>query len=158
MPADPPRFELRPPRDSDFQFCWSLYKELMESLTIELLGRWNEAGQRGVVERSLNDSGTSIIVSGDTEVGWLLTWDAADEIYLGQLYIVSAMQNRGLGTAIVQQLCARASREGKAVALEVMKNNRARLFYERLGFVRVGESEYKLNMRWQKADEESGSI
>jgi len=34
--------------------------------------------------------------------------------------------------------------------LDVMKNNRSRLLYERLGFHIIGQSEYKLNMQWQQ--------
>ena len=43
-------FQLRAARSDDFRFAWSLYKELMEPLTIELLGRWNETAQKQVVE------------------------------------------------------------------------------------------------------------
>jgi ribosomal protein S18 acetylase RimI-like enzyme len=60
------------------------------------------------------------------------------------------MQNRGIGTAIVRGLCDRADREGKTLSLEVMKNNRVRLLYERLGFRVVGSSEYKIQMRWEQ--------
>ena len=65
------------------------------------------------------------------------------------------MQNRGIGAAVVRRLCDRASRERKALILEVMKNNRARSLYERLGFDAVGSSKYKLNMRWQQSHQSS---
>jgi ribosomal protein S18 acetylase RimI-like enzyme len=60
------------------------------------------------------------------------------------------MQNRGIGSSIVRTLCARASKAGKAVTLEVMKNNPASFLYEWLGFTTVGSSKYKLQMRWQR--------
>jgi ribosomal protein S18 acetylase RimI-like enzyme len=78
------------------------------------------------------------------------------EVYLGQLYVVPLMQNRGIGTAVVRQLCDRARREGKALRLEVMKNNRARFLYDRLGLGVVGSTEYKLSMRWQQGKKKSG--
>jgi ribosomal protein S18 acetylase RimI-like enzyme len=141
--------ELRGARSDDFEFCWSIYRHLMKPLTTELL-KWNESGQRRVIEQSLADSGTSIIVVGKSDIGWLQTKETHQEIYLGQLYVIPSMQNRGIGTAIVRRLCDRADREGQSLTLEVMKNNRARLLYERLGFRAVSSSEFKIKMRWER--------
>jgi ribosomal protein S18 acetylase RimI-like enzyme len=152
MTSDGLYFELRPARSDDFQFCWSLYRDLMKPLTTELL-EWNESGQRRTIEQSLTDSGTSIIVVGGSDIGWLQIRETSEELYLGQLYIAPAMQNRGIGTKIVRQLCEKACQEGKALTLEVMKNNRARLLYERLGFITLGSSKYRLNMRWQQGNQ-----
>jgi hypothetical protein len=69
MISDELPFELRPVTSEDFQFCWSLYRDLMKPLTVELLGSWNESGQRQTIERSLADSGASIIVVGGSDVG-----------------------------------------------------------------------------------------
>jgi len=153
--AVPGRFELRPATGDDFQFCWLLYRDLMKPLTMELLD-WNELGQRSVIEQAMTDSGASIIVVGGSDVGWLQVKETCDELYLGQLYVKSSMQNCGIGTAVVRQLCDRALREGRPLALNVMKNNRARVFYERLGFETIGSSEYKLNMRWRKGSQTIG--
>ena len=75
--------------------------------------------------------------------------DTSDELYLSQMYIQPALQNRGIGTILVRDLCERANTEGKHLTLDVMNNNRARVFYERLGFRVVGESEYKFEMQWR---------
>jgi hypothetical protein len=55
-------FQLRPARSDDFRFAWSLYEELMKPLTVELLGRWNESGQKQVIEWALAQQDTLIIV------------------------------------------------------------------------------------------------
>jgi uncharacterized protein len=148
MVSEAPQLAFRRASSSDFQFCWSLYRDLMKPLTTELL-EWNETGQRQVIEQSLTDSGTFIIVVRDTDIGWLQTRETPEEIYLGQLYVVPSMQSRGIGSAIIRQLCDRAHQEGKALSLDVMKNNRARLLYERFGFRTIGVSQYKNNMRWE---------
>src|SRR5215211_7475484 len=108
--------ELRRASSDDFQFCWPLYRDLMKPLTTGLL-EWNESGQRAVIEQSLTDSGTSIIVVRNSDIGWLQTRETRQEIYLGQLYVIPSMQNRGIGTAIVRRLCHRANREGKPLTL-----------------------------------------
>jgi ribosomal protein S18 acetylase RimI-like enzyme len=146
MASEAPQLAFRRASSNDFQFCWPLYRDLMMPLTTELL-EWNESGQRRVIEQSLTDSGTFIIVVRGSDIGWLQTRETPQEIYLGQLYVVPSMQSRGIGSAIVRQLCDRAHGEGKAFTLDVMKNNRARLFYERLGFRIIGTSKYKQKMR-----------
>jgi ribosomal protein S18 acetylase RimI-like enzyme len=148
MVSETPQLAFRRASSNDFQFCWTLYRDLMKPLTTELL-EWNESGQRRVIEQSLTDSGTFIILVRGTDIGWLQTRETPDEIYLGQLYVTPSMQSRGIGSAIIRQLCDRAHREGKALTLDVMKNNRARLFYERLGFRTIGTSQYKQKMRWE---------
>jgi hypothetical protein len=62
-------FQLRVARGDDFRFAWSLYEELMKPLTEELLGRWNEPGQKEVVEMAIAQEGTFIIVKDKSDVG-----------------------------------------------------------------------------------------
>lgn len=123
----------------------------MKPLTEELLGRWNEAGQKNVVELALTQPGTFIITKDGLRIGWGQVVESPDAIYLGQLYVTPSSQNRGIGAAILRELTDKARREGKPVTLDVMKNNRSRALYERLGFRVIGQSEYKLKMQWQDA-------
>jgi hypothetical protein len=84
----------------------------MKPLTIELLGRWNEPGQKRVVELALTQEGTSIIVIDGSDVGWSQVGESSDAIYLGQLYLAPELQNRRIGTAIVMELRDKA-RQGR---------------------------------------------
>jgi ribosomal protein S18 acetylase RimI-like enzyme len=142
-----PRFELRPATAGDLEFAWSLYRELMKPLTLELLA-WNELGQRRTVEEALAQQGASVIVIRDAKCGWLYVSETPDEIYLGQLYLTPSWQGQGIGGTIVRHLSDRAQQSGKCFTLSVMKNNRAQVLYERLGFRVVATSEYKLKMQW----------
>ena len=148
MELDNLNVELRPAKNKDFDFTWSLYRDLMRPLTEELL-QWNESGQKAVIQEALAHEGTRIILVNGSNAGWLQVIDTSDELYLGQMYIQPALQNHGIGTTIVRDLCERAKTEGKHLTLDVMKNNRARVFYECLGFRVVGGSEYKLKMQWR---------
>lgn len=150
MDFDEANIEFRTSNGDDFAFAWGLYRDSMEALTLELMGTWNEPGQKNVVNDAATNGGTSIILIDGTKVGWLQTCESPDRIYLGQIYILPAQQNRGVGTAILRQLGARARLHDKAFVLDVMKNNRARALYERLGFRVVGESKYKFKMQWLK--------
>jgi len=143
-------FQLRAARSDDFRFAWSLYEELMKPLTEELLGRWHEPGQKQVVEVALAQEGTFIIVKDKSDVGWIQVIESPDTLYLAQLYVASSLQNRGIGTAILRELTDKVRERRKTLTLEVMKNNRSRLLYERLGFQLIGQSEYKLKMQWKE--------
>jgi len=140
--------ELLPATGDDLEFAWSLYRDLMKPLTEEVMS-WDDQSQRAVVKQSLAHQGTSIITIDDANAGWLQVDDTSSGIHLGQIYILPALQNRGVGSAILKRLCDQARREDKAVFLEVMKNNPARAFYEALGFRVTGQSKYKFEMRWQ---------
>jgi len=150
-------FQLRAARGNDFRFAWSLYEELMKPLTEELLGRWNEPGQQQVVEMALAQEGTSIIVKDKLDVGWMQVIESPDTLYLAQLYVARPLQNRGIGTAILRALTDKVRERSNTLTLDVMKNNRSRLLYERLGFEVIGKSEYKLKMQWKETAQYSKS-
>jgi GNAT superfamily N-acetyltransferase len=118
-------FQLRPACGGDFLFAWSLYKDLMRSLTVELLRRWNEEGQKRVVELALAQKGTSVVVIDAFDVGWLQVSESSDFVYLGQLYLAPEIQNRGIGTAIVTELREKAQHARKALTLDVTTDGSA---------------------------------
>ncbi|MCG8547317.1 MAG: GNAT family N-acetyltransferase [Alphaproteobacteria bacterium] len=143
-------FELRPAKREDFDFAWLLYQDLMEPLTVELIGRWNEVGQIMVVKEAMIHEGTAVITLAGVDIGWLQVIESKRAIYLGQIYIHPDIQNHGIGTAILHDLIERAQREGKTLTLDVMRNNRARALYERLGFRTVSETAHKFTMEWRE--------
>ena len=147
MVADDPTITLRPITLSDLDFAWTLYRQSMKPLT-EAFMEWADERQKQVVERDVISGEASIIVQDGHDRGWLRVRESIDGLELCQLYVTLEVQNRGIGTVIVGRLIGEARRKGKKLNLEVVKNNRARRLYERLGFVPAGESEYKLRMTW----------
>lgn len=119
----------------------------MKSLTEELLV-WHDDRQKSVVEQNIASGQSSIIVMNNQDIGWMHVQEDPVAIELGQLYIVPDLQNCGIGTTIVRRLQSRAKVKDKALTLNVMRNNKARHLYERLGFVQTGESPFKLEMVW----------
>ncbi len=144
---EPPKFRLRKATRQDLAFAWALYRASMKPLTEALL-EWHEQRQHRMVKETLLAAGTSIVTIGGSRANWLQVRETADEVYLAQLYIRLDWQNRGIGTAIVQRLCDRARRQGKAMRLDIMSNNRARTLYDRLGFRPIARSKLKIKMQW----------
>jgi ribosomal protein S18 acetylase RimI-like enzyme len=57
---------------------------------------------------------------------------------LEELYVEPVSQNRGIGNAIMAVVVTQASLRGTPIRLHVLASNRARGFYERLGFMVTG--------------------
>ena len=142
-------FSFRRVAPHDFAFCWSTYREAMKPLTIELM-QWDEASQRHGIEEALGDEGTSILVASDADAGWLHVIETRRDIYLGHLYLAPHQRNHGLGTKFLRWMGERATRKDKTFTLEVLKNNRARGLYERLGFRIIETSPLKYTMQFNR--------
>ncbi len=132
-------FDFRRVRSSDFDFCWSLYRDALQPLSTGLFA-WDDATQQRHVQDALADEGASILITENSDAGWLHCSETRFVIHLGHLYLVPEMRNHGLGTSFLTWMSERARRKQKDFTLDVMKNNRARMLYERLGFRPVGSS------------------
>ena len=142
-------FSFRRVAPQDYAFCWSTYREAMKPLTMELM-QWDEASQRRGIEEALGDDDASILVVGDSDAGWLHVTETRRDIHLGHLYLAPQQRNRGLGTKFLRWMGERATRKDKNFTLEVLKNNRARGLYERLGFRVIETSPLKYTMQFNQ--------
>ena len=142
---------LRPATAKDLDFAWFLYRELMKPLTEEVM-IWHDINQRRVVESDMAGGEASIILMAGDKAGWFSHREEVKFVRLCQLYVVPEKQNQGIGSAIVRRLMAEARDRGKPLVLEVMKNNRAGILYERLGFTVTGDSKFKFEMMFRPGD------
>jgi len=95
------------------------------------------------------DRTTSVVEVGNERVGRLRITRTADCIELCGIQLRPGFQRHGIGTAIIEDLKARAAAARIPVELGVEKDNPdARKLYERLGFVHVGETDQEFRLRW----------
>ncbi|WIM11791.1 GNAT family N-acetyltransferase [Enhydrobacter sp.] len=141
-----PPFDFRRVRGNDFDFCWGLYREALQPLSVGVFA-WDDALQQRHVREALADEGASVLVSEGSDAGWLHVSETRFAIHLGHLYLRPEKRNQGLGTAFLTWMSDRARRKAKDFTLDVMKNNRARLLYERLGFRPVRSSARTITLR-----------
>lgn len=73
-------------------------------------------------------------------VGLLKVQRPAGEWHVMQLQVAPEVQGKGIGSALLRAVLDEARHAGVAVTLSVLKVNRARHLYERLGFVVTGEA------------------
>lgn len=72
-----------------------------------------------------------------------------NSIELLQLQIHPEFQNLGLGSTVIKHLISLSEKQNKTMQLKVLKTNRAKHLYERLGFIQTGEDELEYFMQYQ---------
>lgn len=128
---------FRPATNLDKEFCWDLHCLTMRTYVDATWG-WNEAEQRSRFETAFDPECTTIIEQDRRPVGMLVVEDTTTPVRLWSIEIAPEFQRQGLGSAIIADIIGRAA--GQPVWLQVLKVNRAKVLYERLGFVVIGET------------------
>jgi GNAT superfamily N-acetyltransferase len=110
--------------------------------------------------RNADPGGTTSVVEVDNErVGRVRITRTAGCIELSGIQLLPGFQRHGIGTAIIEDLKAQAAAAGIPLDLGVEKDNPdARRLYERLGFVRVGETDQEFKLRWEPAAQGSEGV
>jgi ribosomal protein S18 acetylase RimI-like enzyme len=139
------RTTFRPARPQDFDYCARLYFDGMEKIVKEM--NLNMDAQVAGLRKRWDAPQVRIITLDGTDIGWLQSFEEDGALFLGQLFVDSALRGRGIGTEVVKALIAEATRVGRAVTLGVVKTNPALRLYERLGFRATHEDERKFYMR-----------
>lgn len=133
---------LRPTRAGDEPFLRALYHEIVaptfpaaafpEPLRSALVdGQYaaRRAGHAGAEQLIVE------AVDGGTAVGHLVLREAPGQLRVAELAIAEAHRRRGVGTAVLAHVIARASAQGRSVVLSVARDNAGALaLYARLGF------------------------
>lgn len=141
----------RPATPADFEFLYALHREAMRAAVEETLGAWDEAWQRDDFHRRFDPQSSQVIQFAGQDVGVMWVQPRAEELFLVALEILPAYQGQGIGSQALRGLLDDARRQGKPVALQVLKGNRrARDLYQRLGFGVTGENDTHYIMAWEK--------
>ena len=98
---------------------------------------WVDPDRFQIDDFAIQSKGETVLVcqgwSGEI-VGFVSYWDADDFIHM--LYVRSEFQGQGVGTALLQALPGWPRRRYRLKCL--MKNTRARRFYQSIGFIVSG--------------------
>ena len=90
-----------------------------------------------------------VILMNSVPVGRLYIADTQKEIKILDVTLLPKHRGAGIGTAIINELVQQAQARGKALAIYVETFNRSLGLFERLGFVRAGESGYSILLQWR---------
>lgn len=122
---------------SDFEFLYELCKSTMESYVVAAWGKWSDEIVRSQLLDGLNLKAFQSIFVDRSRVGVIAIERHTTHIQIEDLYILPEFQNQGIGTAIVLGIIEEAHQDHKPVRLRVLTSSRAKVLYEKLGFVVV---------------------
>ncbi|MEW5994475.1 MAG: GNAT family N-acetyltransferase [Candidatus Zixiibacteriota bacterium] len=125
--------------DSEFAYCTkrAAFREYVEKVW-----GWNEDQQRQLHEQRFGVQDFRVINVACTDVGIMAVVVAPDCVKVNQLFLLPEHQGKGIGRECMLLIIDEACRLGLPVRLRVLKvNPRALAFFQRLGFLRTGETE-----------------
>ena len=151
--------ELRPVSESDDKFLLAVYEstradELAQAEWAEgqkeMFLRWQFDLQRKEYETRFPDADYRVIVIDRQPAGRIWTGADDEQIRLLDIALLPEFQNRGVGTALLEELKSEAQSAGKALRHMVfVLNNNADRFYERLGFKQIEDFGAYKHMEWR---------
>src|SRR6185295_9948700 len=152
---------FRPAGPDDEPFLYELYCSTRnEDLTA---GDWNSPqqqmllkmqfiGQQHSYKAQYPRADHDIILLDGLAIGRVMVERGDHEIRGVDIALLPAYRSTGVGGAIIQDLLDEARRAGKPFRIQVVRTNRARRLYDRLGFREIGDTGTHYVMEWA-ADE-----
>jgi ribosomal protein S18 acetylase RimI-like enzyme len=131
-----PDFTLRPATEADFEAVLDLSIRVMRP-HLDRLGRFDPARRRARMRHQFDAGILRVIEDGGAMLGCIGVEAHAAHVEIQSLFLEPGAQGRGLGAAVWRAVLA--EHPGRAFRLDVLKESPARRFWERQGFVRVGE-------------------
>ncbi len=135
------KYELRQALESDREFLVSLHKLCYRDVVESQFGQWDDKIQREFFEREWKPANSQIITVDAQAVGVISVERNADHIFLSEIQIQPAFQGRSLGSQIIKTIISNAAAQNLSVRLKVLRKNKAKNLYLRLGFLQTGETE-----------------
>ena len=136
----PEAWRFGPVSEADFEPLLALRIDVMRE-HLERVFRF-EPGRAGRFFREhFDEPGLRLILVDNGLAGCVAFRPGEAEIKIDSFYLARRFQNRKLGATILKVLLAEADGIGKPVRLEVLRGSPAGRFYERHGFVRIGEDD-----------------
>lgn len=140
-----PHFE--PVVEADFEALAALREAALRD-SLERLGLFSQERSRERLRSNFRPEFMRHIVCGGKRVGLLTLWTEGDALKLQHLYLAPAAQCQGLGAWALEQVKTKARALGRDVKLEALTQSDANRFYQRHGFVKVGEAEFDVYYVW----------
>jgi ribosomal protein S18 acetylase RimI-like enzyme len=140
--------DFRPAEKSDLNFLLDLRKKTMN---IHLKNSGVPTDKQTHLDRILHRFDLAKIVSiNGIDLGLLKSYHDQDKGWvIVQLQISPDYQGKGIGSKIISDIIDRAASDGCDVTLEVLKENPAKILYQRLGFETISQDNHEYKMRIQ---------
>ena len=141
------KYNLRTITEQDYDFIYQVKKDAYRKYVELNFGVWDEEQQQEFFKKFIEayKEGAYIITFKGMDIGFY-NESQTDSIYeIGNICIFPEYQNRGIGTAILQDVIEKHGH--KEIHLQYFKQNPVGRLYERLGFEKCGETAYHYQMK-----------
>jgi D-alanyl-D-alanine carboxypeptidase len=132
---------LRVARSEDLGFLFSLLKVALGPYIEQTYGAWQEAEQHKQFMARTRPETHQVVELAGRAVGCLAVEWLPDRVKLNRIFLLPAVQRRGIGAQLVRHVLEQARASHLPVSLRVLKVNPAQRLWRRLGFTVVGETE-----------------
>jgi GNAT superfamily N-acetyltransferase len=116
--------------------------QLDEAFLVEL------QASRGLRD-SFPDAEFHIVLLDGVNAGRFVVHRTREQLQVLEMALLPQYRNAGFGAALLRRLYGEVKATGRPLRLEVPKGSRALNFFQRLGFVMIGETERHHRMEWQ---------
>ncbi|TFF87898.1 MAG: GNAT family N-acetyltransferase [Promethearchaeota archaeon] len=141
---------LRRAKKEDLKFLYKLREATLKKY-IDQIGHWDEEWQRNNIIKPSNLKRTLIIIKFGQEVGNISIFKRRKSLSLVRIEILPKFQCQGIGTNILNRLISLSTKIKTPLFLQVLKlNKNAQKFYYRLGFIKIGENDTHLKLKFNK--------
>jgi ribosomal protein S18 acetylase RimI-like enzyme len=138
-------YTTRNANEDDKPWLDKLRREAYRDLFVATWGGWDEERHNRHFSSCWDDGNIKIIEQNVIPVGMIQILDSGIEIEVAEIQIVPKYQGKGLATAIITDILARAEKDNKKVTLSTgIKNFEALKLYQRLGFNEVKRKDSKI--------------
>lgn len=139
-PADPKR---------DLKFAKMLHHAVYHDVVIRQFGTWDKKLQDGFFLQGWSNSPHHLVLLDGIPVGVVSYGEVKDYLYIYEIQILPEYQGRGIGSQFLRERIEVARMAGKPLKLKVLRENKAKDLYLRIGFVPYEENEVEIKMEWR---------
>jgi ribosomal protein S18 acetylase RimI-like enzyme len=136
---------LRPATFDDVDALYLIHRAALRAYVEQTWG-WDEDWQARYFRDRFDASMRQVIEYHGQVVGFLDVIEEEGRTLLASISIAPEFQGRGIGTFLIRGMLDAAASRGVPVVLRVLRVNRARSLYERLGFEIVDTSDTHYTM------------
>ncbi len=119
---------------NDETFAYTLRRAAYEDVVSRQFGQWDDAWQYQQFMEKWAPEQYEIIEREGLSIGALSVVRADDGVSIVEIQLLPEYQGQGIGTDLLKRELRFADERGLPVRLRVLRENRARVLYERLGF------------------------
>jgi ribosomal protein S18 acetylase RimI-like enzyme len=138
--------QVRPATDQDAPFLVKLACEAYRDVVTRQFGAWREDEQAARFAVKVAELPFALGELSSQPVAAVSASIRTDHVFLNELLVLPAFQNRGFGTQLLEREIARARQHGLPVRLHTLRQNRALRLFERHGFVVTARGEVYVDL------------